>query len=127
MRGALEHLRDAGARERRGGGAVWGVGLLEGLEFEEEGVEGAEVVERVGGVEVEDGGEREAEEEVVGCAARELARVEVGHFGEVGFGEEEGVEPVDAAFVTTDRISLRDFGRRGDGMAALTPFADSLA
>lgn len=43
--------------------------LLEGFEFEEEGVEGAEVVERVVGVEVEDGGEREAEEEVVGCAS----------------------------------------------------------
>jgi len=100
VRGPLEHLRDARARERGCGGAVGRVGLLEGVEFEEQGVQGAEVVERVRRVEVEDGGEGEAEEEVVGGPSRELSRVEVGQFAEVGFGEEEGVEPVDAAFVT---------------------------
>jgi hypothetical protein len=69
------------------------------FEFYEEGVEGAEVVWRRGGVEVEDGGEGEAQEEVVCGAAGEFVRGEVREAGEVGFGEEEGVEPVNAAFV----------------------------
>jgi hypothetical protein len=35
----------------------------------------------------------------VGCAAGLVARGRGGEAGEVGFGEEERVEPVDAAFV----------------------------
>ncbi len=125
--GALEHLRDAGARERRGRGAVWGVGLLEGVEFDEEGVQGAEVVERVRRVEVEDGGQGEAQEEVVGRASGEFAGVEVGHFGEVGLGEEEGVEPVDAAFVAGGGVSLWGLLGRGGWIDVLTLCADSPA
>ena len=106
MGGAFKHLRDAGAGQGGCGGAVGGVGLLEGFEFEEEGVEGAEVVDWVGGVEVEDCGEGEAEEEIVGRASGEFSRVEVRHLVEVCLGEEEGVEPVDSAFVTAEKISL---------------------
>jgi hypothetical protein len=72
---------------------------LVGFEFEEEGVERFEVVGGRVGVEVEDRGEREAEEEVVCCAAGQVARREGGETREVGFGEEERVEPVDAALV----------------------------
>lgn len=97
--GTAEHLRDAGAGEGGRGGAVFGVDLLEGVEFGEEGVEAAEELGRGVGVEVDDGGERDAEEEVVCRAAAELAAVEVGHALEVGLVEEQRVEPVDAALV----------------------------
>lgn len=73
--------------------------LLEGVELGEEGVEAAEELEGRGGVEVVDGGDGEAEEQVVGGLAGELAGVEAGHAGEVGLIEEVCVEPVDAAFV----------------------------
>jgi hypothetical protein len=53
-------------------------------------------------VEVGDGGEGEAEEEVVGGLAGELAGVEGGHAVEVGAVEEVGVEPVDAAFMAAE-------------------------
>lgn len=46
---ALEHLWEAGARQRAGRAAVGGVNALVLLEFEEEGVESAQVVRgRVG-------------------------------------------------------------------------------
>lgn len=73
------------------------------LEFQQEGVECFEVVGGRVRVQIEDGWEREAEEEVVGGAAGEVARREAGQAGEVGFGEEEGVEPVDAALVAGER------------------------
>lgn len=72
--------------------------LLESLELQEEGVERAQVLER-GGVDVEDRGQGETEEEVVGRAAGEPARLEVGQTTDVGAGEVRRVEPVDAAFV----------------------------
>lgn len=100
MRGSLEHVGDSCASEGGGAAAVWRVDLLEGFEFKQEGVEGAEEVEGAGGVEVEDCGDGEAEEEVVCGSAGELARVEVGEASEVGFREVDGVEPVDSAFVT---------------------------
>lgn len=77
------------------------------LEFEEQGVQRFEVVGRRGGVEVEDGGQREAEQEVVGCAAGEVARREGREAREVGFGEEQRVEPVYAAFVSVG-VLVRD-------------------
>ena len=70
------------------------------LELYQQGVQGFEVVGGRTRVQVEDGGEREAEEEVVGCAAGLVARGEGGEACEVGFGEEERVEPVYAAFMT---------------------------
>jgi hypothetical protein len=70
------------------------------FEFEEQRIEGAEVVGSRVGVEVENGGETEAEEEVVGCAAGLVAGRRRGEAREVGLGEEECVEPVDAAFVS---------------------------
>lgn len=70
------------------------------FELDEEGEEGFEVVGRIGGVEVEDGGEGEAEEEVVCCAAGEVAGREGGEAREVRTGEEERVEPVYAALVS---------------------------
>jgi hypothetical protein len=54
------------------------------FEFHEEGIEGFEVVGGRVCVEVEDGGEGEAEEEVVGCAAGLVAGCEGGEAGEVG-------------------------------------------
>lgn len=69
------------------------------LELEQQGVEGAQVVGGGVGVEVEDGGQAEAEQQVLCCAARLGAWGEGGQAREVGFGEEERVEPVDAAFV----------------------------
>ncbi len=73
---------------------------LVGFVFEEEGVERAEVFGCGAGVQVEDGGEREAEVEVVRCALGELARGEGGEGGEGGVREEEGVEVVGVAFVS---------------------------
>lgn len=70
------------------------------LKLNEQGIEGLEVVGGRVCVEVEDGGEGEAEEEVVGSAAGLVARGKGGEAGEVGFGEEERVEPVYSAFVT---------------------------
>jgi hypothetical protein len=55
------------------------------FEFYEECVEGFEVVGGRVGVEVEDRGEREAEEEVVRCTAGLVARGEGGEAHEVGF------------------------------------------
>ena len=69
------------------------------LELDEQCIEGFEVLGGGLGVEIEDGGEGEAEEEVVCCAAGEFGGLEVAELEEVGFGEEEGVEPVDAAFM----------------------------
>lgn len=74
--------------------------LLEGVELGEQGVETAEELERRGRVEIVDCGDGETKEEVVGGLARELARIEAGHSGEVWLVEEICVEPVDAAFVT---------------------------
>lgn len=92
-----------------------------GFVFDEEVVEGFEVVEGGGGSEVEDGGEGVSEDEVVVCAGGvlergeerrsvggkevqvippgELFRVVVDGAGEVGLGEEHSVEPVNAALV----------------------------
>lgn len=109
----------------RGGdrGGVAPCGLARGRErdvgfvFDEEVVEGFEVVEGGGGAEVEDGGEGVSEDEVVVCAGGvsvrtkrkrgrfrfippgELLRVVVDSTGEVGLGEEHSVEPVNAALV----------------------------
>lgn len=107
------------------GGGVAPCGLARGRErdvgfvFDEEVVEGFEVVEGGGGSEVEDGGEGVSEDEVVVCAGGvlergegeesrkevqvippgELLRVVVDGAGEVGLGEEHSVEPVNAALV----------------------------
>jgi hypothetical protein len=53
------------------------------LKLDEQGVEGFEVVRGRVCVEVEDGGEGEAEEEVVGCAAGLVAGGKGGEAGEV--------------------------------------------
>ena len=60
--------------------------LLERFEFEEQRVQRAEVLERRG-VDVQDGREREAQEEIVDCAAAEFALLEVRHALQVGAGE----------------------------------------
>jgi hypothetical protein len=74
---------------------------LEGFELGQEDVETAEeFVDRVG-VEVDDGGEGDAEKKVIGRAAGEFTTVKVGHAGEVGLVEEERVEPVDTAFMAS--------------------------
>lgn len=96
--GAAEHGGETGAGKGRGGGIA--VDLLEGVEFGEKGVEAAEEFARCGGVEVVDGGDGEAEEEVVCGFAGEFARFKGGHAGEVGAFKEVCVEPVDAAFVS---------------------------
>jgi hypothetical protein len=51
-------------------------------------------------VEVEDGGEGVAEQEVVGGSSGEPVGSEVGEAGKICFGEMERVEPVNAAFVS---------------------------
>lgn len=70
------------------------------FELYEQRKESFEIVGGIRGVEVENSGEREAEEEVVCCAAREVAGCEGGEAREVGAGEEEGVEPVYPALVS---------------------------
>lgn len=72
--------------------------LLECLEFEEQRVESAQVLEWRG-VDVQDRREGEAQEEIIDCAAAEFALLEVRHALEVGAGEVDCVEPVDAPFV----------------------------
>jgi len=72
------------------------------FEFHKQGKQGSEVVGGVGGIEVEDGGEGEAQEEVVCCAAGKVAGCEGGKAREVWAGEEERIKPVDAAFVPRD-------------------------
>lgn len=74
--------------------------LLERVVFGEEGVQTSQKLDRSGGVEIDDGGEREAEEEMVCCFATELPCVKRGHAVEVLFFEEVGLEPVDTAFMT---------------------------
>lgn len=76
---------------------------LKGVELGEKEVEGAEEFERGGRVEVDDGWEGEAQEQVVCCASSQTACVEVGHAREVGLVEEKCIEPVYAAFVTVTR------------------------
>lgn len=70
------------------------------LEFEKERIEGAQVVRRRVGVEVKNGGQTEAEEEIVCSAAGLVAGTRGGEAREIGLGEEERVEPVNAAFVS---------------------------
>jgi hypothetical protein len=70
------------------------------FKLEQERIEGSEVVAGRVRVEVEDGGETEAQEEIVGCAACLVAGCGGGEAREVGFGEEQCVEPVDAALVS---------------------------
>lgn len=72
---------------------------LESIEFGEEQVKGAEEFERGGGVEVDDSREGKAKKQIVRCAASEPACVKIGHACEVGFVEEECIEPIHAAFV----------------------------
>ena len=79
--------------------------LLEIFEFQQEGVERPEVFHGIGAVHVEGTGEGESEQEVVCCAARELARIEGGKSGKVRLGETDRVEPVDAAFVTVTSLA----------------------
>ena len=69
------------------------------LEVGEQGIEGAKIVEWALSVQVEDGRQGEAQQEVVGCAAGEAAWVEVGKLSEVDLVEEERIEPVHPAFV----------------------------
>ena len=69
------------------------------LEFEEQGVQGAQVVGGRVGVHVKNGRQTEAQEEVLGGAFRLGARGEGGQTGEVVLGEEQRVEPVYATFV----------------------------
>ena len=57
------------------------------LELDEQCIEGFEVLGGGLGVEIEDGGEGEAEEEVVCCAAGEFGGLEVAELEEVGFGD----------------------------------------
>ena len=87
------------------------------FELSEEGVEGFEVVRCRGRVEVQDCGEGEAEEEVVCRAAGELGGLEVRKFEEVGFAEEERVEPVNTPFVAMENVSFGQLAelRRGGG------------
>ena len=84
------------------------------FKLEQEGVESFEVVGRRIGVEVENGGEREAEEQVVCCAAGCVAWVEGGETCEVRFGKEERVEPVYTSFmsVQSQRACIELRGRR---------------
>lgn len=100
-RAAAEHGRDAGAGARQGAavGAVLGVDLLVGLELGEQQVEGAEEVERRRRVEVDDGGQRQPQEQVVGRSPRQLPAVEVRHPRQVRLVELQRVEPVYATFV----------------------------
>lgn len=63
---------------------------------------------------VEDSREGEAKNEVVLGAAGEFAGVEGGEGEEVGFGEGEGVEPVDGAFVAVRCVSCCCTGTQGD-------------
>lgn len=102
--GTTEHGGEAGGAGEGGlvGGAGFGVQLLEGVEFGKEGVERAEEFEGCVGVQVDDGGQGEAQEEVVGCASGEAAGVEVGHSREGGLVEEKGVEPVYSALVAAE-------------------------
>ncbi len=85
--------------------------LLVCFEFAEEGVESLEkVVRRQGigccgscwiilGMDVEDGGDGETKEEVVGCTSRKLRGREAGKSGDILTGEVDCVEPEDTAFV----------------------------
>lgn len=73
--------------------------LLERVELGEQGIQAAEKLERRRRVEVDNGREREAEEEIVGCFTTELADIEVGHAIKIGLVEVVGLEPEDAALV----------------------------
>lgn len=97
--------------------------LLEGVELGQQGVEAAKELQRRGRVEVVDCGDGEAEEKVVCGFARELARVEAGHSGEIWLVEEICVEPVDAALVTFMILVCHSFvpkvqGKKGGGAHA---------
>jgi hypothetical protein len=92
------------------------------LEFNEKSVERFEIVGGRGGIEIEDGGEREAEEEVVGCATGEVAGCERGKAGEIIFGKEECVEPVYSTFVTGTVSNPR---RQRERVKRLTTCGDS--
>lgn len=70
------------------------------FEFEKKGVERFQVVGRGGRIEVEDSGEAETQEEVMGCAACQFSGSKGGETSEIGFGEEECVEPIYATFVS---------------------------
>jgi hypothetical protein len=70
------------------------------LKLKEEGVESAQVVGGRIGVQVENGRQTEAKEEVVCGAASLITGARRGEAREVRLGEEERVEPVDAAFVS---------------------------
>jgi hypothetical protein len=86
---------------------------LVGFELEQEGVERFEVVSGRVGMEVEDCGEGEAEEEVVCCAAVQVTRGKGGEAGEVVLGEEERVEPVYAALMSASvLVSTRNGGQK---------------
>jgi hypothetical protein len=69
------------------------------LEFREQRVEGFKKIHGRVCVEVDDGREGETEEEVLCGTAGLVARGEGREAVKVIFGEEERVEPVDAAFV----------------------------
>ena len=73
------------------------------FKFDEQGVECAEVVGGGVGVQVQDGGQAEAEEQVMCCSTRLVAWVEGRQASEVGFGEEECIEPVYSTFMTAIR------------------------
>lgn len=93
--------------------------LLERVVFGEEGVETSEKLDRSGGVEVDDGGEGEAQEEMVCCFATELPCVERGHAVEILLFEKVGLEPVDTAFMGFAQIVKRRnalVGELGDMM-----------
>jgi hypothetical protein len=97
--GAFEHLWYACAAEGARCAAIGWVNGLVLLKFCEQCVEGFKKVHRGVCVEVDDGREGEAEEEVLCGTAGLVARGKGREAVKVVFGEEERVEPVDAAFV----------------------------
>lgn len=74
------------------------------LEFNEEGVEGTKVVGGAVRIEVKDGWQREAEEQIVCRALGKVARREIWELVQVGLAEEERVEPVHSPVVCFSEV-----------------------
>lgn len=93
--------------------------LLESFELGEEGIKIPKEFEGVRGANVNNRGDGQSQEEIIGRTATQLAGIKVGKSCEVGLIEKNGIEPVDATFVPGSVVRNHAKTTRGWGSLRL--------
>lgn len=78
--------------------------LLERLKLGEESIQVAQKFERIRWAEVDDCWDRQPQKQIIGRAAAQLSRIEVGKSCKVRFVEENGIEPVNTTCMSGEIV-----------------------